>query len=75
MSRQFLGEKKTAFRSPDYTDSKKDVLGKSRLTGPAAGTGVQCFYNYLELLDSLRARGPMGRRPAGVYPVLDTGPE
>jgi hypothetical protein len=38
-------------------------------------TGVQCFYNYLELLDSLRARGPMGRRAAGVYPVLDTGPE
>jgi hypothetical protein len=26
-------------------------------------------------LDSLRARGPMGRRPAGVYPVLDTGRE
>ena len=26
-------------------------------------------------LDSLRARGPMGRRPAGVYPVLDTGLE
>ena len=32
--------------------SLKDVLVKSRLTGPAAGTGVQCFYNHLELLDS-----------------------
>jgi len=29
-----------------------DGLVKSRLTGPAAGTGVQGFVNYMRLLDS-----------------------
>jgi len=29
-----------------------DGLFKSRLTGPAAGTGVQGFDNYMKLLDS-----------------------
>jgi len=38
-------------------------------------TGIQVDSNYPKRLDSLRARGPMGRRPAGVYPVLDTGQE
>ena len=35
-----------------------------------AGNGK---FFFIFVLDSLRARGPMGRRPTGVYPVLDTG--
>jgi len=36
----------------EFSKFKCDGLEKSRLTGPAAGTGVQGFVNYMRLLDS-----------------------
>ena len=42
-----------------------DGLVKSRLTGPAAGTGVQCFCNILISLDSGFRLSACGHAQAG----------